>query len=227
MRITGDDAAFVAKAAEQWLKAKRREPFSGMHPAIQRQIVRQQLLKLGVADPDFELVERLRECPSKAVNAGGGGAVVLSPVGVVRVWQPPAVKFRPGVLDVVLAGRAGEAEFGGLKLEWRLLRRKPRVSESGHRPGREWFDADAVGNRFTLRHWRAGDRFEPIGLGRAVKLQDLFTNLRVPRDERRRRVVAGAAGGAIFWIEGARIGERFKLTQQTKRVLAITWRRAG
>jgi tRNA(Ile)-lysidine synthase len=78
-----------------------------------------------------------------------------------------------------------------------------------------------------LRHWRAGDRFWPIGLGCPAKVQDLFTNQRVPREERRSRVIAEAAGGEVFWVEGLRIGERFKLTPRTRRVLELRWRRGS
>jgi tRNA(Ile)-lysidine synthase len=78
-----------------------------------------------------------------------------------------------------------------------------------------------------LRHWRAGDRFWPIGLECPAKLQDLFTNLRVPREERRSRVIAEAAAGEVVWVEGLRIGERFKLTPRTRRVLELRWRRGA
>jgi tRNA(Ile)-lysidine synthase len=55
-----------------------------------------------------------------------------------------------------------------------------------------------------------------------VKIQDLFTNARVPAEERRRRLVAASASGDIFWVEGLRIGERFKVTPATRRCLV--WR---
>ena len=48
-----------------------------------------------------------------------------------------------------------------------------------------------------------------------IKLQDLFVNRKIPRDERRRLLVATTAKGDIFWVEGCRIGELFKVTEQT------------
>jgi tRNA(Ile)-lysidine synthase len=83
----------------------------------------------------------------------------------------------------------------------------------------EYFDADKVGSRVLLRHWRRGDRFEPIGLGAQVKLQDLFTNEKVPRPARHQLVVAAAASGELFWVEGLRIAECFKLDKRTRRRL--------
>ena len=52
------------------------------------------------------------------------------------------------------------------------------------RPQTERFDANAIGERIVLRHWRPGDRFQPIGMKSPVKLQDLFANAKVSRSER-------------------------------------------
>ncbi len=76
-----------------------------------------------------------------------------------------------------------------------------------------------------LRHWRPGDVFQPIGLKSPVKLQDLFTNAKIPRDRRHELLLAVTAGGEIFWVEGLRISENFKLTADTKRRLVWHWRR--
>jgi len=53
----------------------------------------------------------------------------------------------------------------------------------------------------------------------------LFTNAKIPRDRRRNLVVAANADKEIFWVEGLRIGEHFKLTPQTRRQLVWRWRR--
>jgi tRNA(Ile)-lysidine synthase len=87
----------------------------------------------------------------------------------------------------------------------------------------EFFDADRVGERVVLRHWRAGDRFQPIGLGQSAKLQDLFTNAKVPALEKRERVIACAASGEIFWVQGLRIGEMAKIRPETSRFLEWRW----
>ncbi len=75
-------------------------------------------------------------------------------------------------------------------------------------------------------HWRPGDRFQPIGLKSSAKLQDLFTNAKILRDRRRDLLVATTAGGEIFWVEGLRISENFKLISETMRRLAWRWHRA-
>jgi hypothetical protein len=62
---------------------------------------------------------------------------------------------------------------------------------------------------------------------RPVKLQDLFTNAKIPARERRRRLVAEAADGRVFWVEGLRIAEPFKLGATTRMELVWRWRRTG
>jgi hypothetical protein len=57
----------------------------------------------------------------------------------------------------------------------------------------------------------------------AAKLQDLFVNAKIPTARRRKLVLATTADDEIFWVEGLRIGERFKLTPQTTRKLAWKW----
>jgi tRNA(Ile)-lysidine synthetase-like protein len=118
----------------------------------------------------------------------------------------------------------GDAEFEGLSVSWTVCGDTPR---SNPKPllGKEMFDADRVGRRVTLRHWQPGDRFQPIGMKNPVKLQDFFVNAKVPRAKRHRLVVAVSECGAVFWVEGLRISERFKLTPDTTRSLQWVWKR--
>jgi len=87
----------------------------------------------------------------------------------------------------------------------------------------EFFDADKIGGKIILRHWRTGDRFQPIGLKSPAKLQDLFVNAKIPAARRRTLVLATTAAGEIFWVESLRIGEHFKLTPATRRQLDWNW----
>ena len=119
---------------------------------------------------------------------------------------------------------AGKVEFEGLAVSWGICR---RAAKAIPKPlaGREIFDADQVGSQVILRHWQPGDRFQPIGMKTSSKLQDYFVNAKVPRAERHRRVVAVNASGTVFWVEGMRISERFKLTANTTRSLHWVWKR--
>ncbi len=47
-------------------------------------------------------------------------------------------------------------------------------------------DADRVRMPLTVRSAKPGDSFQPLGMGGKKKIQDLFTDEKVPRAERRR-----------------------------------------
>jgi len=232
MEIVGAEAEFTMQAARQWLQGTRerkksRVQFERLPVAVQRRCVQFQLVGQGTL-PDFELVEQLRVNSGRPVAVGLVHAVLRYAVrdrdGLVHVRRAMAEEFRAGTRQVHLRGRAGEMQFGGVRISWRICRQRGN-KRSGSAAHSEHFDADKVGPAVVLRHWRPGDRFQPIGMGCSVKLQDFFTNQKVPREKRHRLVVAGTAQGEVFWVEGMRISERFKLTADTNRRLQWAWDR--
>jgi len=77
----------------------------------------------------------------------------------------------------------------------------------------EWtayFDRRALGDGATVRAWRPGDRIQPLGMQGQKKLQDLFTDLRVPQSWRGRVPVLESAKG-ITWVVGHRIADWAKV----------------
>src|SRR6185436_7059327 len=118
----------------------------------------------------------------------------------------------------------GKARFGGIEIRWGIISARDTVKRAPtFAAGVEYFDAEKVGSAVLLRHWRPGDRFQPIGLSAPTKVQDLFTNARIPRPARHQLVVATTATGELFWVEGLRIAERFKLDKRTLRRLKWQW----
>lgn len=61
----------------------------------------------------------------------------------------------------------------------------------------------------ALRGWRPGDRFRPLGMRGAKKLQDFFVDAKVPREERG-RIPLLLSGGRIAWVAGQRVAEEFR-----------------
>ena len=202
--------------------------FDDLPVAVQRRCVQMQLLDQGI-EPDYELVEQLRLKAGRSVSVGTGGTpvpryAVRDRCGRVQVQVGAVAEFSSSSADVDLEGRAGEIEFDGVRVSWRVDSGKA-VAQPSARVRQESFDAGKVGSPVRLRHWQPGDRFQPIGMGCPVKLQDFFTNRKVPRERRRQLLVAATAQGEVFWVEGERISERFKLTQQTNRRLQWRWKR--
>ncbi len=235
MEITGAESEFVsavARASRPWVsnnkggaklethgrEARATATFDKLSVAVQRKVLQQQFVEAGIVT-DFELVEQLRASPEKFVSVSLEFSVARDVAGKISGRRQSVVeKFRDDELKV--SGRAGRVEFGGRKFDWAF--KKYGGARVSQQPRTEFFDADKIGGEIILRYWRAGDRFQPIGLRSAAKLQDLFVNAKVPATERRRLGLATTAAGEIFWVEGLRIGERFKLTPETKRQLV--WR---
>ncbi len=224
MELVGDDAEFADETARRWLHSRRRRPFAGLVVALQRRVLQTQLRDLGV-EPGFDCVEQLRVTAPTPITVKPDLLVWRDATGIVHANRAERPAFDSAAKDVVLAGQRGEIEFAATRFRWSVTADGPPARRLRTVDGRELFDADRVGRRIVLRHWQPGDRFQPIGLGRATKLQDLFTNARVSPAERRRRVVAATTDGTIFWVEGLRIGERFKLTAGTQHRLIWRWTR--
>ena len=74
----------------------------------------------------------------------------------------------------------------------------------------------------VVRSWRFGDRYRPLGLGgRSRKLQDLFVDRKVPRDERTRVPLVLDAAGRVIWVVGFGIGHDFRAGEGDESVLFL------
>ena len=219
MDIVGAESDFVGTTA-----ALQKNNFENSAAAIQRRILQSQLAELGIVT-DFELVEQLRKSVGKFVSVSSGLSVLRAANGKLKLREQQSAKFSAKELEIKLSGRAGDVNFNGVEFSWSFANGSRGLSP--HQIYREFFDADKIGNKIILRHWRAGDRFRPIGLKSAVKLQDLFTNAKIPRERRRNLILATAENGEIFWVEGLRISENFKITPKTKRLLVWRWQNQG
>ena len=83
-------------------------------------------------------------------------------------------------------------------------------------------DADRVSQPLMVRNWLPGDRFHPSGMGgHSKKLQDFFTDLKIPIAVRSLIPLVAAPEG-ILWVVGYRQDDRWTPTAATKRCLVFT-----
>jgi tRNA(Ile)-lysidine synthase len=225
MEIFAADAEFVNQAALKWLKSRRPPKFGQLPVAVQRSCLQLQLAQKRVVS-NFDLIEQIRTVENRPVAINPRQSVLRDAAGRVHLRQAREPGFSSRQVRQRLAGRAGEFVFDNVQITWEigpLAAGTVRAIKNG--VNSEHFDADKVGHAIRLRHWRPGDRFQPVGMAGRVKLQDLFTNRKIPRAERRGLVVATSAGGELFWVEGLRLAERFKLDKKTVRGLKWCWER--
>ena len=221
MELVHDEGDFVTREALAWLKQKRRGPFDALHVALQRRVIQTGLLAHDLV-PQFEHVEQLRQHANEWVTLHAGFICRRRASGKIEARPAPFTSFCSSEAHVALGTRAGRTACETAVLRWSFT---PGSALPPPRSRTEFFDADAVGVNIALRHWRKGDRFQPIGLKQSVKLQDFFTNRKVPRARRHELLLGATESGEIFWVEGMRIGEPFKITPATRRILEWNWQR--
>ena len=79
-------------------------------------------------------------------------------------------------------------------------------------------DLDLLQFPMTLRSWKDGDRFQPLGVKGTKKLSDFFIEQKIPLNRKNSIGILQNGNGDIVWIAGLRIDERYKITSNTKKV---------
>ena len=77
-------------------------------------------------------------------------------------------------------------------------------------------DFDTLKFPLTLRHWRHGDRFHPLGMKGSKLLSDFFVDQKFTEYQKQNVWLLVSADNAIVWVVGHRIDERFKTISETK-----------
>ena len=85
-----------------------------------------------------------------------------------------------------------------------VLGSEPATISTGRESWSAYMDPKALGDRLRVRVRQPGDRFQPLGIEGKKKLQDFFTDDKVPRDWRDRVPLLVAQQG-IAWVVGYRI----------------------
>lgn len=198
------------------------DSFTSFPLALQRRLIQLQIIQAG-AEPDFDLVEALRVSPNEPVSIGVGKMARRTAGGRVFFEPSATPAFNPARASVDLSAQRAVV-FENVEFLWKFGP-CPVVPPRRANPGRELFDAASVGRHVILRHWQPGDRFQPVGMACPVKLQDIFGNQKVLRKCRYQLILATTSQNEVFWVEGLRIAERFKLTGNTRKCLEWRWKR--
>jgi tRNA(Ile)-lysidine synthase len=192
--------------------------------ALKRQLFRMALQQLAGNLRDFEAdhIEAMLSFLSKP-----GGKQLDLPHGIrlfsqynnliLTTDEQPPCPF-PQLEKEVSITIPGETAIPG----WLI---KAHISESAVYDENEFsacFDMDRTGTALSVRPRKRGDRFQPLGMAQAKKLQDFMVDARIPQSWRKTIPVL-TSPAHILWVVGWRIDERVKVTESTQNVLYITF----
>ena len=207
LKALRDDADFLEAAAAQVAgSAEAPETLRALHPALLPRVLRQWLGTQTGRDVVLSTaaLERVQAAVAgdleRAVDipVGGGLTLIVSRRGL-RLRQP-AVNLVPREWQWRLEPRLELPETGATLTAETVLRADAGdVADSGR--SIECFHAGEMPEVLTVRSWRPGDRLVPFGANTPKKLQDVYTDARVPR-ERRSGVPVVIAGDRIIWVPG-------------------------
>ncbi len=73
----------------------------------------------------------------------------------------------------------------------------------------------------TVRTWQEGDYFQPLGMKGKKKISDFFIGKKINLFEKKSIPIWVNGNGDIIWISGLQIDERYKITENTQKVLTL------
>jgi tRNA(Ile)-lysidine synthase len=86
----------------------------------------------------------------------------------------------------------------------------------------EWsLDAQKLPGGLVLRNWRPGDRFQPVGCRKLLKLKELFRQRKIPLEQRGAWPVL-VSGKEIVWVRDFPVAASVAASAASRNVLIIT-----
>lgn len=176
----------------------------------------------GKVASGFDCVEAVLGLVDGEVTTLPGGWRVRREAGLLRVLPDGAEEVVPQEAPIPVPG---EAHWGPCRISASFGGAVERTRQSmGAWPAACTLSARLLeGKTLAVRGRRPGDRMSPYGLEGTRKLQDIFTDAKVPEAERDAYPVI-VCGDEIVWLPGYRIAARYAVRdgEQCLR-LVVSW----
>ncbi len=188
------------------------------HPALQHIILRRAWI--AVTGQERRLTERHLSAMASAVSAPTFGKTVPLPRGfrltTQRAWamlSPPGApstaaypELRREFRLTLPWGPIAEAvtKHDGWEITCRAVQLNADTPLNTGNPLAAYLSPSALAEGATVRAWQPGDRIQPLGMAGRRKLQDVFTDARIDREQRHRIPLVVTPQG-IAWAVGVRL----------------------
>lgn len=177
--------------------------------AAKRRALRKWLFENGAEEVGFDAVEKIL-----ALMDTGNGTTVF------ELNDRQRVVMEYGKPRFEEAGRL-ESPPHKLSIERGTGWKKDHGQGAGILPAEASFDADKVGDApITVRSFEPGDRMKPFGMEGSRKLQDIFTDQKIPRAQRPSIPVV-VCRGEIIWVPGYRTARGWEVQGSSGQALHV------
>ena len=224
----GAEAAYqkVVREERETLSFKFSE-YQSLHQAIQWRVIKKILGRIydrGVAVEEGEwsdvneMHRKLHQSSPSFLLELPRGAWVEKRYDAVLLGKGKLKPFLPFDVELISPGRTIIREIG----KEVVIEETDRDKFKNYRGPLNTALMDYGSLQFPLRmrNFRPGDRFYPLGAKGTQKLKNFFIDHKIPKFERP-KVPLLVSGEMIAWIVGYRIDERVKITEKTRKVLAV------
>jgi tRNA(Ile)-lysidine synthase len=145
-------------------------------------------------------------------NLSGNLSALREREEILILKNSSRTKFIPVEIKV-----GDEIKLNGRKF---IIRECYNSFEFNKKSDNEYISGDNLSGIFTLRTWRPGDRFNPLGLKGSKKVSDFLNERKIPSYLKKNQLVLSNKN-RIVWVLGLRIDDRFKIERKTKKVLQL------
>ena len=194
---------------------------------IRRRVIRQSLQTIAghQQSPRFDLVERVLD---RLEHGQSGWTIVYNGVRVGQEYDRLVIcsseeTHQPGRdysgVSAMPLSIPGEVVWLPTGHRFSVARKSYPVMNDHAHHSEIYLDPARFTPDLMLRSWMPGDIFCPKGLGgRQKKIQDFFSDLKLPRSQRNKVPLLVAPEG-IVWVAGLRADERFQVSSSTTSVV--------
>ena len=237
--IASDDLAIIDKEGSQlWAKIARRQENTiildkkgllELPSALKRNLLRMSLEKLlgNVMDIEMrhieEIMNALTKPAGKRLSLPGGLTFCVEYDQYLIGKDPAALSPLPTLEGESQLKLPGKTTLPGWCVEASIIDRE-QIAEKGNE-FTACFDRDKTGDKLVVRSRQPGDRFQPLGMSQPKKLNEFMIDAKIPHTWRR-RIPLVCSPQHIIWVVGWRIDDRVKVTDATRQVLCLEFKRA-
>jgi tRNA(Ile)-lysidine synthase len=175
----------------------------------------------GFGFSHFWAIENLWQnpAPNKEIRLPNGIRIFKS-YGILKIFiageEIPPFEYAvpgPGIVEI------RETKKG---LRFSILKKaKVNLPKRGEDSSRIAFlEFDRLHFPLTIRSFRAGDKFQPLGMEGGKKVKDFFMDRKIPLTERR-KIPLLFGNDKLLWVGGLRIDHRFRVKPTTRQVLKV------